>query len=58
MNTKPKKTTRKRVRLNSYRVWFNDGSSVVVKAQYQFNAYDMFPVEQRMKIARIVDDVN
>lgn len=52
-----KKTTRKRVRLNSYRVWFKDGTSVVVKAQYPNAAYDSFPVEVRMKIDRIVDDV-
>jgi hypothetical protein len=57
MNTKPKKASRKRVKLNRYRVWFKDGTSVVVLAQYQYNAYDMLPIEQRMQISRIVDDV-
>lgn len=52
-----KKATRKRVRLNSYRVWFKDGSSVVVKAQYPNSVYDMFPVDIRMKIDRVVDAV-
>ncbi len=56
MNAKPK-TRARRVRLNSYRVWFRDGSSVVVRAEYPNKAYDALPVEVRMKVDRVVDDV-
>ncbi len=56
MNAKPK-TRARRVRLNSYRVWFRDGSSVVVRAEYPNKAYDELPVEVRMKVDRVVDDV-
>ena len=47
----------KRKRLYSYRVWFKDGTDVVIKAESLGAAYDMFDVARRMQIREIVDAV-
>lgn len=57
MNAKSSKRKTRRKRLNSYRVWFRDGTSVVVQAEYPNQVFDIMPVEIRMKIDRVVDDI-
>jgi len=54
---KPKAPRKKRVRLNSYRVWFKDGTSVVMQAPYPNAVLDNLPPDFRMLVRDIVDDV-
>lgn len=57
MNAVKKTTRKRRAKLNRYRVWFKDGTDVVVEAQYPKDVPALFPVDVRMKISSIVDAI-
>ncbi len=56
-NAKPKTARKPRKKLNSYRAWFKDGTSAVIRAEYPMQVYDLLPVEIRMKVVDVTDDL-